>query len=130
MRRRDRSCGRFDWPIILHWGTDMGRPICFILVLIVCCLALAGPKVTNIVISFDDGSEQRVSVASTQPAPVPTTQTRERPFLGVNLESLRDYDRQFMFIDAMKTSRRFGSALKPYDGQATLDADGWPTGDA
>ena len=50
-------------------GDDMRRPICFILVLIVCCLALAAPKVTNIVISFDDGSQQRVEVAPTQVSP-------------------------------------------------------------
>ena len=69
--------------------------------------------------------------AATQPAAQPATQPAgDHPFLGVNLESLRDYDRQFMFIDAMKTSRRFGSAAKPFDEKADLTPDGWPAGDA
>src|SRR6188472_3693602 len=117
----------------------MRKPICLLVALIACCLALAGvagPKITNIVVSFEDGSQQRVDlpapapVPMTQPSTAPTTQRIDKPFLGVNLEALRDYDRQFMFIDAMKTSRKFGSATKPFDQSATLGPDGWPTGDA
>jgi hypothetical protein len=113
----------------------------------------AAPNVANVVITFDDGTQQRVDAlaqppttgpattgpATTGPA-VPTTQPliprrpiarRDEPFLGVNLESLRDYDRQFMFIDAMKTSRRFGSPNKTYDQQAILSpVDGSPGDDA
>ena len=94
----------------------------------------AGPAVTSVVVNFDDGSRQQLNSPATQPATAPTTRDfcarREEPFLGVNLESLRDYDRQFMFIDAMKTSRRFGSAARPYDGKAILAPDGWPGDDA
>src|SRR5258707_254444 len=53
-----------------------------------------------------------------------------RPILGVNLESLKDHERQFMFIDAIKTSRKWGSAQKPYDQQGPMGEDGWPSGDA
>ena len=68
---------------------------------------------------------------TTAPATQPQVRARrEEPFLGINLESLRDYDRQFMFIDAMKTSRRFGTARTPYDGKAILAPDGWPGDDA
>ena len=35
-----------------------------------------------------------------------------------------------MFIDAMRTSRPFGTADKPYDHSAVVGADGWPTQDA
>ena len=112
----------------------------------------AQPAIKNVIVTFQDGTQQRVDApapaqdATTQPtaATQPTTQAaikmvdpatapparRIEPFLGVNLEALRDYDRQFMFIDAMKTSRKFGSAKTPYDGKATIGPDGWPMDDA
>jgi Carbohydrate binding module (family 6) len=52
------------------------------------------------------------------------------PPLGVNLESVNDYARSMMFVDAMKSARKFGSPDAPWDGNATVDANGWPTGDA
>jgi len=50
------------------------------------------------------------------------------PF-GVNLEGLADWMRTPMFVDAFKTSRRFGSPDKPWDGDCKLGPHGWPTGD-
>jgi hypothetical protein len=50
--------------------------------------------------------------------------------LGVNLEKVSDWGRSIMFADAMKHSRHWGSVNVPYDEQAPVDADGWPTGDA
>lgn len=50
--------------------------------------------------------------------------------LGVNLENVADWDRSSMFADAMKHARHWGSVNKPWDQQAPVDADGWPTGDA
>lgn len=50
--------------------------------------------------------------------------------IGVNLEEIKDWSRSFMFVDAMKSARQFGSAAAPWDQSATLDANGWPTGDA
>jgi hypothetical protein len=52
------------------------------------------------------------------------------PYLGVNLTGVRDWSRDRLFADAMKSSRRFGSVDRPYDEAAPVDADGWPTGDA
>jgi hypothetical protein len=34
-----------------------------------------------------------------------------------------------MFVDAIKTSRKFGSPDQPWDGKAKVDARGWPIGD-
>ena len=104
----------------------------------------ASPRVTNVVVQFDDGSQQKLPAAeptdvgtvppSTEPTTAPATQTSSadwpRPILGVNLESIRDYERQFMFIDAIKSSRKWGSAAKPYDQQGPMGDDGWPAGDA
>jgi len=63
------------------------------------------------------------TIARGQPAASP-------PELGVNLEEVTDWGRSFMFADAMKHARPWGSYDKPYDERAPLDADGWPTGDA
>ena len=51
-------------------------------------------------------------------------------WLGVNLQSARDYQTNDMFADAMKSSREWGSPTMPWDMAAPVDADGWPTGDA
>ncbi len=50
--------------------------------------------------------------------------------MGVNLEGVVDYARSCMFVDAMKSSRKFGSTATPWDENAAVDKDGWPTGDA
>jgi hypothetical protein len=106
----------------------------------------AAPNVTGVVVEFADGSQQRITPGAPTTAPAPPTPPpatvpatapstlpvgrRDEPFLGINIETPRDYERQFMFIDAMKTSRRFGSVTKPYDTKATLNPDGTPVGDA
>ncbi len=66
------------------------------------------------------------AVAASQPA---TTQSAKPP-LGVNLEFVNDYARSMVFVDAMKSARKFGSPDAPWDENAPLGADGWPTGDA
>jgi hypothetical protein len=58
------------------------------------------------------------------------TQPAARSRLGVNIPTLRDWTPMFMFIDVMKSSRRFGSADRPWEGEVPLDEDGWPTTDA
>ena len=50
--------------------------------------------------------------------------------LGVNLENVADWSRSIMFADAMKHARHWGSVNVPFDEQAPVDPDGWPTGDA
>jgi len=52
------------------------------------------------------------------------------PPLGVNLELVSDFSRSIMFADAMKSARHWGSVNAPWDEAASVDADGWPTGDA
>lgn len=52
------------------------------------------------------------------------------PWMGVNLESARDWEANNMFADAMKQSRPWGSAAAPWDQAAAVDSNGWPTGDA
>ncbi len=54
----------------------------------------------------------------------------EKPPLGVNLEFVSDAARSMVFVDAMKSARKFGSADSPWDERATVGADGWPTGDS
>ena len=50
--------------------------------------------------------------------------------VGINLEAVNDWSRSFMFVDAMKSARQFGSVNTPWDEAAPVDANGWPTGDA
>ncbi|HVS72485.1 MAG TPA: fibronectin type III domain-containing protein [Phycisphaerae bacterium] len=50
--------------------------------------------------------------------------------VGINLEGVDDWSRSFMFVDAMKSARQFGSVASPWDQSAPVDANGWPTGDA
>ncbi|MCL2661545.1 MAG: hypothetical protein FWD64_13645 [Acidobacteriaceae bacterium] len=49
--------------------------------------------------------------------------------LGVNIEGVYDWQRSFMFVDAMKSARAFGSPDTPWDESAAVGPDGWPTGD-
>jgi hypothetical protein len=41
-----------------------------------------------------------------------------------------DWDPGQPFADAMRSARHFGSVSAPYDEQAQVDGNGWPTGDA
>jgi hypothetical protein len=52
-----------------------------------------------------------------------------KSLLGGNLEGPADFGRQMMFINIVKTARKFGSAETPYDGKGVVDALGNPTGD-
>lgn len=50
--------------------------------------------------------------------------------IGVGLEGLSDWSRAMMFADAMKTSRAWGNAEKPWENTVKTDALGWPLEDA
>src|SRR5947208_3388102 len=52
------------------------------------------------------------------------------PQIGVNLEMVVDFSHSMMFVDMIKSARKFGSAETPWDESAPLDEHGWPTGDA
>lgn len=94
--------------------------------------------VSGVVVQYTDGTAQRFDPRATPPpTSAPTTMPTEvgtpakpKSKLGVNVEQLRDYSRSMMFIDAMKTARKFGSAAKPWTGTVPLDENGWPTTDA
>jgi hypothetical protein len=60
--------------------------------------------------------------------PPPGLAPRSR--VGVNIGRLRDWTPMFMFIDVMKSARRFAFPDKPWEGEAPFDAHGWPTADA
>ena len=57
-------------------------------------------------------------------------QDARRPDIGVGLEGLADWSRAMMFADAMKTSRRWGRAERPWEHDIRTDALGWPLEDA
>ena len=50
--------------------------------------------------------------------------------LGINVGWVNDWDPTQMFADAMKQARKFGNPASPYDENASVDAQGWPTQDA
>src|SRR4051812_22345864 len=50
------------------------------------------------------------------PPPGPVNVT-PRSRLGVNIGRLRDWTPSFMFIDVMKSARRFASPEKPWEGE-------------
>src|SRR5688572_4306542 len=78
----------------------------FLFALIAPAFAQQAGKVSGVVVQFEDGTEQKLSAAQDPPAsPPPPAPPSEwtRPILGINLESPRDFDRQFMFINVMKT---------------------------
>ena len=52
------------------------------------------------------------------------------PPLGINLEQVLDYAHSMMFVDCIKSARKFGTPDAPWDGTAPLDENGWPTTDA
>jgi hypothetical protein len=116
-----------------HRSRRMGAAIALLALCVMAVPAFAQTTrtVTGVVVQFTDGTEQRLAAAPANPEvpPSPPATAATRPILGVNLESLRDYDRQFMFVDVMKTSRRWGTPEKPYDTKGPIGDDGWPTGD-
>ncbi|HEV2295753.1 MAG TPA: hypothetical protein VGR35_18035, partial [Tepidisphaeraceae bacterium] len=61
------------------------------------------------------------------PAPLAPPAPRSR--LGVNIGVIREYVPAFMFIDVIKSSRRFGSVERPWEGEVALDEHGWPLAD-
>jgi len=91
------------------------------------------PRTLNsVTLNYNDGSQQTVPAAA-QPAPpgeLPPNVANPPTTLGINLEGLTDWERSFMFIDAMRTARKFGVANVPHGQNAPLDANGWPTTDA
>src|SRR4051812_49228425 len=50
--------------------------------------------------------------------------------IGVNLEGNKDYARSNMFVDLVKSARRFGSPDTPWDEKCPTDKQLWPTTDA
>lgn len=56
--------------------------------------------------------------------------TADRAPLGVNLEGVSDWSRLQPFVDLMKSARPWGTVDAPWDEAASVDALGWPTGDA
>ena len=52
------------------------------------------------------------------------------PQMGINLYGPCDYCGDYMFADAMKGARHWGSTSTPWDLSATVDSNGWPTQDA
>lgn len=74
------------------------------------------------------------SVLPSQKASLPTQTAQnpllKRPEIGVGLEGLADWSRAQMFADAMKTSRAWGNASRPWEHTTKTDALGWPTEDA
>ncbi len=53
-----------------------------------------------------------------------------KPQMGINLEQVVDYAHSMMFVDTIKSGRRFGSPTAPWDEKAAVDEHGWPTQDA
>ena len=51
-------------------------------------------------------------------------------YMGINVSNPADYDSGRTFADAMKSSRRWGNPNSPWDQAASVDSNGWPTGDA
>lgn len=50
--------------------------------------------------------------------------------MGIGVDGVEDWSRLYLFADAMKQSRGWGSPRTPWDLAAPIDANGWPTGDA
>jgi hypothetical protein len=84
---------------------------------VICCGALMLGRL--------QAAEPDVIVVKSPDFPKPAT-----PPIGVNLEQVLDYSRSMMFVDLIKSARRFGTADAPWDEKAAVDENGWPTGDA
>ena len=114
--------------VLRRWGRQP-RPLGFLALCLLALLPFApaasaqqSAKITGVTVQFEDGSQQKLP-------PPPAAPQWRRPILGVNLESLKDYERQQMFIDLIKTSRAWGTPDKPYDYAGPVGPDGWPSGD-
>jgi hypothetical protein len=75
-------------------------------------------------------SPTTTTTTTTSPTTTTTTSTSDRTPMGVNVEGLWDWARLQPFVDVMKSSRPWGTADAPWDENAPVDAQGWPTGDA
>ncbi|HEX8525133.1 MAG TPA: hypothetical protein VF669_22975, partial [Tepidisphaeraceae bacterium] len=89
-----------------------------------------GRQVQSVTVNFADGSQQQLLPQGAAAQGIDPHVANPPVCLGINLEGLRDYDRNFMFIDAMKTCRRFGTPDRSFDEKARVDANGWPIEDA
>jgi hypothetical protein len=76
----------------------------------------------------DQPSAQRADLPSSTAAELAST--ADRAPLGVNLEGVSDWARLQPFVDLMKSARPWGTVDAPWDEAASVDALGWPTGDA
>src|SRR5687767_4526031 len=115
-------------PTPMRVGPDVRGAILLVLLSFVSAAWGQGtPRdVSGVVVQFSDGSQQTFDrQVGNPPTTAPAGKTKSA--LGVNLEQLRDWSRSFVYIDAMKTSRKFASAKQPWSGTVPLDADGWPT---
>ena len=63
------------------------------------------------------------------PPPPPPVSGVGNNYIGINLSSVHDWDGDLLFADAMKQARAWSSP-NTTDGQAPVDANGWPTTDA
>lgn len=61
-------------------------------------------------------------------APPPSAPEEPPTALGTNLNFPSDYDPTQLFANARYSTRAFGSADRPFDGAASVDAKGWPSG--
>jgi hypothetical protein len=91
----------------------------------------AARDVSRVVVRFNDGSEQSFASAAA-PAPGQPSHARRRSLVGVNVGGINDHSRNRMFIDAMKSARRFGAPTKPWankPGPVLDPKTGWPAED-
>lgn len=70
-----------------------------------------------------------LAAAGAAAAPPPNRVTGS-PWIGVNLEAVKDYARLSPFVDLMKSSRPWGLPDRPWEGKVRTDARGWPLEDA
>jgi hypothetical protein len=47
--------------------------------------------------------------------------------VSCSIDGIADYSRTLPFCDLTRQTRIFGSAQAPYDGNCSVDSDGWPT---
>ena len=81
-------------------------------------------------VSNTPSSVEPVSSPSGTPSPATPSPSTSTVPLGINIDGLSDGSRAWVYCDAMKTARTWGSAAKPEDGKSpAVDANGWPLGD-
>jgi hypothetical protein len=71
----------------------------------------------------------RLLLQSGSPTPTPEPNTNKAK-TGINVGFETDWAPEQGFADVIKSSRRWGSPNAPWDENAPIDANGWPTGDA